>query len=65
MSETLKVVPVEGRTMVMHDGRRRITGVMNVPDTTYYRRAIACGDLALAPDAPVQSDAAETAKEGD
>ncbi len=44
--ETIKVWPVEGRSMPREDNpQRRITEPVAVPNTVYYRRAIARGDL--------------------
>lgn len=51
--DSIKVWPVEGRTMVREDNpRRRITGPTDVPNTAYYRRAIRKGDLATVDPAP-------------
>lgn len=49
MGDMIRVLPVEGRTMVREsDPRQRITTECEVPDTAYYRRALARGDLATA-----------------
>lgn len=46
MDDKIRVLPVEGRTMVReNDPRQRITAECEVPNTAYYRRAIARGDL--------------------
>lgn len=48
MSSTIIVGPVEGRSIPLQaNARQRITGVVRVPDTAYYRRAIMRGDLVL------------------
>lgn len=62
--DSIKVWPVEGRTMVREDNpRRRITGPTDVPNTAYYRRAINKGDLSLtAPRDPAASPVRDGAK---
>ena len=46
--DTIAVRPVEGRSLPLENApRRRITEAMRVPNTAYYRRAIAKGDIAL------------------
>lgn len=63
MGDLIRVAPVEGRTMVREDDPRiRITEECSVPNTAYYRRAIARGDLAPASDA--KPARARAAKEG-
>lgn len=63
---TMKVYPVEGRTMVREDApQRRITKETTVEASAYYRRAIERGDL-LDEDGYRKSRAAKVAekKEG-
>ncbi len=60
MSETIRVAPVEGRTMVLESNPRvRIDAERDVPNTAYYRRAIERGDLqrveAAAPSKPLRA----------
>lgn len=58
MSDTIRVAPVEGRTTVLETNPRvRITAERDVPNTTYYRRRIACGDLRQVD--PITSDSSE------
>lgn len=54
---TLHVKPVENRSLPLEaHPRRRVTAPTRVPNTDYYRRAIAKGDIAL-----VTETAAKTA----
>lgn len=46
--DTLAIRPVEGRTLPLESApRRRVDKPIRVPNTDYYRRAIAKGDIAL------------------
>lgn len=48
MSDFLDVVPVEGRKLPLEENPRRyVTKRQNVPNRSYYRRAIRRGDLKL------------------
>lgn len=48
MPRFIRIRPVPGRTIQHEEVRTRtITTSCDVPDTMYYRRAIARGDLAL------------------
>lgn len=48
-SDTIQIKPVDGRSLPLeHHPRRRVEREMRVPNTAYYRRAIAKGDIALA-----------------
>lgn len=45
---TIAICPVEGRSLPLETApRRRVDKPMRVPNTDYYRRAIAKGDIAL------------------
>lgn len=47
-TETIHVRPVEGRALPLEaHPRRRVEREMRVPNTEYYRRAIARGDIEL------------------
>lgn len=49
MATTIRIVPVEGRTLPIEGAPTRdVVGEMDVPNTAYYRRAIARGDIAIA-----------------
>lgn len=44
--DTIAIRPVEGRTLPLESApRRRVDKPMRVPNTDYYRRAIAKGDI--------------------
>lgn len=47
--DMIRIKPVEGKSLPLEaQPRRRVTQVTTVPNTAYYRRAIARGDVALA-----------------
>jgi hypothetical protein len=51
MNDTIRVVPVEGRSLPLEQApRRRVDREMDVPNTAYYRRALSRGDIARAPE---------------
>lgn len=65
MSDTIRVAPVEGRTMVRESNPRlRITDECTVPNTSYYRRAIARGDLEEVKPGSKRKPAAPAAEKG-
>lgn len=46
--KTLHVQPVEGRSLPLaKDPKRHLVGAREVPNTSYYRRALKRGDIAL------------------
>lgn len=61
MSDTLKVRAVPGRTLPREDDSRKyVEGTTEVPNTRYYRRAIAVGDLELVTEKPAPARAPKT-----
>ncbi len=55
MAITIRVVPVEGRTLPVEGApSRNVDSEREVPNTAYYRRAIARGDIELAPAKPAR-----------
>lgn len=47
--QTIRVVPVEGRSLPIEGRpRRRVDKEMDVPNTAYYRKALGRGDIARA-----------------
>lgn len=59
---TIKVKPVEGRRITLHDAPDRvISGERTVPEHPHYRRAIARGDLELV---TAKASTKSTKKEG-
>lgn len=63
MSKTIRVRPVEGQGLLPLEAapKRRLDREMEVPDTRYYRHALAKGsiELASAPTKPARSAKAE------
>ncbi len=59
--EMLKVRAVPGRTLPLEDNSRKyVEGTTEVPNSRYYRRAIANGDLELVTEKPAPKSAPRT-----
>ena len=55
--DMIRIKPVEGKSLPLEaQPRRRVMQTTTVPNTAYYRRAIARGDVALAEPATVVAD---------
>lgn len=51
--QTIRVGPVKGRRLPLEtEPKRRVDREMDVPNTAYYRRAIARGDIERVSDKP-------------
>lgn len=57
MPNTLRVIAAPGLTVPCHDGKTQITShrAVEVPDSAYYRRRMADGDLLQAVLAPASA----------
>lgn len=62
--DTIRIKPVDGKSLPFETSpRRRVTAEVTVPNTAYYRRAVARGDVELCaePKAKAEKPADKTA----